>query len=169
MRTLLLALLLCCGFARAESYPAAIVTQDKTLLRAAPKGSAQRQAILWQGDTLEVRGERFDWLQVYDHRRERAGFVRATQVRRVSLAPGDASELLAVTRFLRDTTGAEALGMAYAAAYLKAAAPADIGSEAFDAFGTFADRLARRASARTAQLDDDVIAAHLEVAASLGA
>jgi len=166
-------LLACTSPTFAQAGPAAnstaIVTQDKTLLRAAPKGSAQRQAVLWQGDTLEVRGARFDWLQVYDHRRERAGWVRAVQVRRVSLAPDDSGELLAVTRFLRDTPGVEALGMAYAAAFLKAAAPADIGSEAFDAFGTFADRLARRASARTAQNDDDVIAAHLEVAASLGA
>ncbi|HET7844383.1 MAG TPA: hypothetical protein VFL14_09550 [Xanthomonadales bacterium] len=172
MRRLMLLVLLACGAARAVEAPThatAIVTQDKTLLRAAPKASAQRQAILWQGDTLEVRGERFDWLQVYDHRRERAGWVRAAAVRRVSLAPEDAGELLAVTRFLRDTPGAEALGMAYTAAFLKAAAPEAIGSEAFDAFGTFADRLARRASARTAQLDDDVIAAHLEVAASLGA
>lgn len=172
LAALLVVMLLCSATARAAqapAYPTAIVTQDKALLRAAPKGSAQRQAILWQGDTLEVRGERFDWLQVYDHRRERAGWVRAVQVRRVSLAPEDANELLAVTRFLRDTPGAEALGMAYAAAFLKAAAPEAIGSEAFDAFGTFADRLARRASARTAQSDDDLIAAHLEVAASLGA
>ena len=168
-RLLALLLLLSATASAETTYPTAIVTQDKTLLRAAPKGSAQRQAVLWQGDTLEVRGARFDWLQVYDHRRERAGFVRATQVRRVSLMPEDAGELLAVTRFLRDTPGAEALGMAYAAAFLKAAAPEAIGSEAFDAFGTFADRLARRASLRAAQPDDDVIAAHLEVAASLGA
>ena len=34
----------------------AIVTQDSAALRAAPRDSAQQQAVLWQGDTLEVRG-----------------------------------------------------------------------------------------------------------------
>ena len=52
----------------------AIVTQDQTALRAAPRDSAAQQAVLWQGDALEVRGRRLDYLQVYDHRRERAGF-----------------------------------------------------------------------------------------------
>ena len=60
----------------------AIVAQDQTALRAAPRDSAQQQTVLTQGDTLEVRGEKQDFLQVYDHRRERAGYVRASQVRR---------------------------------------------------------------------------------------
>ncbi len=155
--------------AAAVDRATAIVTQDQTALRAAPQDSAQRHALLWQGDTLEVRAERLDYLQVYDHRRERAGYVRASQVRRVSLAPEQAAELLAVARFLYDTPGAEALGLAYVAAYLKAAPAEVIGSEAFDAFGVFAERLARRASSRWATRDDRVIAAHLEVAAGLGA
>lgn len=146
----------------------AIVTQDQIALRAAPKESAQQQAVLWQGDTLEIRGQRQDYLQVYDYRRERGGFVRASQVRRISLQPEAAGELLAVVRFLRDTPGAEALGLAYVAAYLKAAPGQSIGSEAFFALGTMAERLARRASSRHAKADDAVIAAHLEVAASLG-
>ena len=45
----------------------AIVTQDNTALRAAPRDSAATQAVLWQGDALEVRGQRADYLQVYDH------------------------------------------------------------------------------------------------------
>lgn len=167
------ALLLCAGFASAaaaeEVSPAtAIVSQDQTALRAAPKESAPQQAVLWQGDTLEIRGAKFGYLQVYDHRRERGGYVRATQVRPISLAADDADALLAVVRFLRDTPGAEALGLAYAAAYLKAAPAQTIGSEAFAALGTMAERLARRASARRAKADDATIAAHLEVAASLG-
>lgn len=151
-----------------ESIASAIVVQDQIALRAAPKDSAPQQAVLWQGDVLEVRGERQDYLQVYDHRRERSGYVRAAQLRRVSLQAEAAPELLAVVRFLRDTPGAEALGMAYVASYLRAAPAAAIDSEAFAALGTFADRLARRASSRHAKADDAVIAAHLEVAASLG-
>jgi hypothetical protein len=172
MKRRLAALLLCAGIGTAmaeEAAPAAaIVSQDQIALRAAPKDSSPQQAVLWQGDTLEIRGERFGYLQVYDHRRERGGYVRATQVRRVSLAPEQAGELLAVMRFLRDTPGAEALGLAYAAAYLKAAPAPAIGSEAFAALGSMAERLAKRASSRRAKADEAVIAAHLEVAASLG-
>jgi len=154
--------------AGAASQVTAIVTQDQAPLRASARSSAQQQAVLWRGDSLEVRGKRMDYLQVYDHRRERAGFVRASQVRILPLRAEDAPDLLAVVRFLRDTPGAEALGIGYAAAYLKAA-PADaIGAEPFDAIGTMADRLARRASSNQSKVNDTVIAAHLEVAASYG-
>ncbi len=124
----------------------AIVTQDNASLRAAPSGGAAQHAQLAAGDLLEVRGERLDFLQVYDHRRERAGYVRATQVRAVSGNATEAPQLLAVVRFLRDTPGAEALGIAYVAAYLKAAPAQAIGAEPFDALGVMAERLARRAS-----------------------
>lgn len=146
----------------------AIVTQDSAALRAAPRESAQQQAVLWQGDTLEVRGERMDYLQVYDHRRERGGYIRASQVRTQSLEPKDAPDLMAVVRFLRDRPGAEALGISYTAAYLKAAPAEAIGPEAFDALGSMADRLAQRASAKQGKSDDAVLSAHLEVVASYG-
>ncbi len=143
----------------------AIVTQDATALRASASDSAAQQAQLWQGDLLEVRGRRGDHLQVWDHRRERAGYVRATQVRQVSLQSADAPQLLAVLRFLRDQPGAESLGMAYVAAYLKAVPASAITAEPFDALGTMAERLARRAQQRQAS---STIAAHLEVAAQYG-
>ena len=146
----------------------AIVTQDQASLRAAPRDSAAQQAVLWQGDALEVRGERFGYLQVYDHRRERAGYVLASQVRGSSLKPQEAPELLAVLRFVRDTPGAEALGIGYAAAYLKAAPAAAIDAEPFDALASMAERLARRASVRQGSKASDSVAAHLEVAASYG-
>jgi len=172
MKRHLAALLLCAGIGTAIAEDTvnatAIVAQDQVALRAAPKDSAQQQAVLWQGDTVEIRGERFGYLQVYDHRRERGGYVRATQLRRVSLAAEQAPELLAVVRFLRETPGAEALGLAYVAAYLKAAPAQAIDSEPFAALGSMAERLARRASSRHAKADDAVIAAHLEVAAGLG-
>lgn len=148
----------------------AIVTQDQAALRAAPRESAQQQAVLWQGDSLEVRGEKLGYLQVYDHRRERSGYIRAAQVRPLSLAAADAPELLAVVRFLRDTPGAEALGISYAAAYLKAAPAEAITAEPFDALGSMAERLARRASARQNKPNDhsSTLAAHLEVVGSYG-
>ena len=68
----------------------AIVVQDQSSLRAAPRDSAQQQTVLWQGEVLEVRGERMDYLQVWDHKRERGGFIRASEVRRVLLTEADA-------------------------------------------------------------------------------
>ncbi|HEY0589994.1 MAG TPA: hypothetical protein VGD52_27970 [Pseudoduganella sp.] len=152
----------------AATVALAIVAQDQLPLRAAPRESAQAQAVLWLGDALEVRGTRGDFLQVYDHRRERAGYVRATRVRQVDLQPAAAPELLAVLRFLRDTPGAEALGISYGAAYLKAAAPQAIDAEPFDAIGSMAERLAARASSKLAPQAETALAAHLEVVASYG-
>src|SRR5215510_10734048 len=80
----------------------AIIVKDQAALRAAPRDSARQQAVLWQGEAVEVRGERMDYLQVYDYRRERGGFVHVSQLRRLQLTPDDARELLAVARFLRD-------------------------------------------------------------------
>ncbi|OYT88831.1 MAG: hypothetical protein CFE43_20525 [Burkholderiales bacterium PBB3] len=126
----------------------AIVAQDHTALRAGPRDSTPIQAVLWQGDALEVRGQRLDYLQVYDHRRERAGYVRASQVRTMRLGADDAPELLSVLRFVRDLPGSEALGLAYSAAYLKAAPAGTNTAEAWDAMGQMAERLAARATSR---------------------
>jgi hypothetical protein len=154
--------------AHAGDSVTAIVVQDQVALRAAARDSAQQQAVLWQGDALEVRGQRLDFLQVYDHRRERAGFVRNSQVRVLSTQAEAAPDLLAVVRFLRETAGAESLGIAYAAAYLKAAPANSIGAEPFDALGTMAERLARRATSNKNKANDAQIAAHLEVVAGYG-
>lgn len=152
----------------------AIVTRDRTSLRAAPRVSAQQQALLWQGEVLEIRGERLDYLHVYDYKRERAGFVHASHVRRLRLTAEEAPDLLAVVRFLRDTPGAEAMGIGLAAAYIQAATPemlrGEPGIDALDAFGTFADRLARRASSGMAQSKtvEATLSAHLDVASRYG-
>jgi len=154
----------------------AIVVRDQTALRAAPHASAQQQALLWQGDVVEVRGERIDHLQVWDHARERGGFVDASRVRRTSLTADEAPELLALVRFVRDTSGSESLGIGLAAAALKAA-PVDtlrgsVGAELFDAIGTMADRLAQRASSGAATATpgraETALAAHLEAVARHG-
>lgn len=158
----------------ALTLTAAIVTTDQAVLRAAPRDSAQQQAQLWQGELLEVRGERLDYLQVWDHRRERGGFVRASQVRRSSLSATEAPELLPVLRFVRDTPGSEALGIGLAAAWIKAATPealrGEAGVEVLDALGTQADRLAHRASSGAAlsKPAQATVAGHLEVAARYG-
>ncbi len=146
----------------------AIVTQDQASLRAAPRDSAVQQAALWQGDTLEIRGQRMDYVQVYDHRRERAGYIHTSQVRMLSVKPADAPELLSVVRFLKNSAGSEAVGIGYTAAYLKAAPAEAIGAEAFDALGTMAERLARRASMKHAKAPSDTISAHMEVATFYG-
>jgi hypothetical protein len=152
----------------------AIVVSDQAALRSAPRDSAKPHALLWQGEALEVRGERLDYLQVYDHRLERGGFVSAKLVRRVPVDASGAAELLAVLRFLRDTPGSEALGIGYAAAYIQAA-PAQAlrsaeGAEALDALGTFADRLARRASssAVVSKAAQATLSGHYEVAMHYG-
>lgn len=166
--------------AAATSGLIAIVTQDQAAMRASPRDSAQQQVILWQGDSLEIRGERLDYLQVYDHRRERAGFIKASQVRIINTDADSAADKLAVVRFLRDTPGAEALGIAYTAAYLKAAPTTQITAEGYDALGTLAERLSRRSSNLRAQVahtgsaakpnkqSEASIAAHLEVASYYG-
>jgi len=146
----------------------AVVTQNQSILRAAPRESAPQQAVLWQGDALEVRGTKLDYLQVYDHRRERTGYVKATQVRELSIKAEDAPSLLAVVRFLRDSPGSEALGISYAALYLKAVPAESLTAEPFDAIGTMADRLASRATANRVKALEPTLNAHLEVVAQYG-
>ncbi|MGH8621544.1 MAG: hypothetical protein ACRET3_05330, partial [Burkholderiales bacterium] len=128
--------------AAAANLATAIITGDQVALRAAPLGSAQQQAVLWQGEMVEIRSERMDYLQVYEYRRERGGFVHVSQARRIELTEDAAPEMLSIVRFLRDTPGVEALGIGFAMAYVQAA-PAEVlrgetGSEALDALGTFA-------------------------------
>ncbi len=159
--------------ASVNTLGSAIVVQDQASLRAAPRDGAQQQASLWQGEVLEVRGERLDYLQVWDHKRERGGFIRASDVGRMALTEAEGPALLAVLRFMQDTPGAEALGIGLTAAYLQAA-PGQLlagveGAQAFDALGTFADRLARRASvAVPGKASGATLSAHLDVANAYG-
>lgn len=176
MRAFIAAFALMMAAALVEAAPpgTAVVIQDRVALRASPRDSAKQQAQLWQGETVEIRGERLDYLQVYDYGRERGGFVRANQVRRLTLAADEAPGLLALIRFVRDTPGSEALGIGLVAAFIQAA-PAEVvnseaGSEALDALGTLADRLARRASggAHSNKSADAALSAHFDVVARYG-
>ncbi|MFL6699862.1 MAG: hypothetical protein ACJ8GJ_22050 [Vitreoscilla sp.] len=153
----------------------ALVTQDAVPLRSGARSSGTPLALLTQGELLELRGERLDYLQVYDPSRERGGYVRANAVRALTLAPDEAPELLALVRFLRDRTGSESLGLGLSAAYLKAAPAGSIHAEVFDAMGAMAERLAWRANVSATNAanapvrpGEPSIAAQLEVAADLG-
>jgi hypothetical protein len=159
--------------ASAPSY--ALVTQDAVPLRSGARSGGTPLASLTQGELLELRGERLDYLQVYDLARERGGYVRANTVRTLTLAPDEAPELLALVRFLRDRSGSESLGLGLAAAYLKAAPAGSIDAEVFDAMGTMAERLAWRANVAASNAanapvrpGEPGIAAQLQVAADLG-
>jgi hypothetical protein len=154
----------------AAALSVAIVTEDQTALRAAPHDSAPRQTALWRGDWLEVRGARTGFLQVYDHRRERPGYVRPAQVRTYALDEQSAPELRAVIGFLRDTPGAEALGIGYVALYLKAAPAGTVDVSLLAALGVMAERLAERASAQRGEPGPAgaALGAHLEVAEGYG-
>lgn len=156
------------GASEPPVHPLAIVTGDGVVLRAQASESAARHGLLWQGESLEVRSSTLDYLQVYDHRIERGGFVRASQVHIVATGADDAPGLLAVVRFLRDMRGSEALGIAYTAAYLKAAPAGSIGAESFDALGTMARRLARRASDNRSAAQEEALSGELEVVADYG-
>ena len=64
----------------------AIVVQDHTALRSAAQSGATQLTTLSQGDVLEIRGERAGYLQVYNYRRERGGYLRADAVRPLGLS-----------------------------------------------------------------------------------
>jgi len=144
----------------------AIVVQDHAALRAAPSSGATELATLWQGDVLEVRGERPGYLKVYDYRRERGGYLKSEAARSIGLTEAEAPALLAVLRFLRDSPGAEALGVSYGAAYLKAVPTPSLTAEPFDAIALMAERLADEASGRGYRLTE--VAAHMEVMEQFG-
>ena len=144
----------------------AIVVQDHTALRAAPRSGATELTALWQGDVLEIRGQHAGYLKVYDYRRERGGYLRSEGVREVGLTEADAPALLAVLRFLRESRGFEALGISYGAAYLKAVSAPALTAEPFDAIAGMAERLADEASGAGPRRAD--VAAHLEVVAQFG-
>jgi hypothetical protein len=144
----------------------AIVVQDHTMLRAAPRSTGTVLVSLSQGDTLEVRGERAGYLKVYDYRRERGGYLRQDTVRELDLSEASAPELLAVLRFLRDTPGSEALGISYGAAYLKAVPARSLTAEAFDAIARMAERLGDAASSDSGRAGGAAV--HLETVQQFG-
>ncbi|MBI4815794.1 MAG: hypothetical protein HY791_06040 [Deltaproteobacteria bacterium] len=145
----------------------AIVAEDQTVLRAAPEESAPRPAILWKGDWVEVRGRVHGYLSVYDHRHERAGYVAPERVREYELDESTADRIWPVVEFLKDSKGDESLGIGMIALFLRVAPTKRIDAGVFERLGSFAERLARRASGSAPGETGD-LARHLEVAASYG-
>ena len=149
----------------------ALVLQDSTPLRAAPKDSAPLLTPLWRGEALEVRGVKGDWLQVWDHGRERGGFVRAPAL--LAIPEGEAAlpELLAQLRLVRQQPGSEALGLGLAATLIERADPDWLagpeGAEMLDALVQLQDRLAERVNNAGPQQQTSS-AAHAEVAKRYG-
>jgi hypothetical protein len=121
----------------------ALVADDGTQLRAAPRASSAIQARLSRGDWLEVRGETPGWLKVYDRRRERPGYVRPAEVRVHGDGAEEAPALRAVIAFLRDAPSYEPLGIAYVALWQRTGSR-EGAAEVEDALGAMADRLAER-------------------------
>ena len=146
----------------------ALVVQGETPLRATAHDGAPKQTILTPGDWLEVRGQQQGFLQVYDHRHERPGYVRPGMVRSYVLDEQTAPRLGPIVDYLKDSPGSESLGIGYVALYLRTAPPQAVGPEAFDALGTMAARLGERASARVAKAGDASLPRELEVAESYG-
>jgi hypothetical protein len=144
----------------------AIVVQDHTALRSAAQSGATELTTLSQGDVLEIRGERAGYLQAYNYRRERGGYLRGDAVRPLGLSERDAPELLAVLRFLSESRGAEALGISYGAAYIKAVPAAALTAEPLLTIARMAERLADSASGSVNPAVD--VGAHLDVAAQSG-
>lgn len=134
-----------------EMQSLALVMQPNVSLRSAPKDSARELAVLWQGEWVEVRDERMDYLEVYDHKRERVGFVKVTHLRQSKFHESETKEFLTLVRYLRDNNGSNSLGISLASAYLRAASNVEMnspeGAEILHAIGVFADRIADAASA----------------------
>jgi hypothetical protein len=150
--------------ALAVAVIAAVVTGDHVALRAAPERTAAQQAALWKGDWLEVRGERRGWLEVYDHRHDRPGWIARHNARVIKLDEAAAPALRAVVDFLRDAPGSESLGIAYAALYMKVAPRGGIDADLLVSLGTLSQRLADHASHAT----DPATSEQIEVAQSWG-
>jgi hypothetical protein len=144
-----------------------IVIHDHAPLRSSPKESGAQHAVLSQGDMIEIRSVRLDYFGVYDYRRERAGFVKASLVRQTQNTSESAGELLATLRHLRDTPGSDALGIALFATYAKSAPVKALDAEAFDMLGTFAERIAQRVN-RASKTDEALSMRQLETATFYG-
>lgn len=139
----------------APSRQAMLVLQDGATLRIAPKEGSPEQARLIRGEALELRGERLDWLQVWDYRRERGGFVRRSQLLPL---PSDQPTLRAQLQLALPQEGQEGLALALASAFVQAAPAAELssaaGAEVLDAIGQLGQRIAASSGARRAGLLD---------------
>lgn len=157
-----------------KAQPIGLVMQPTVSLKSAPKDSARELAVLWQGEWVEVRDKRMDYLEVYDHKRERVGFVKVTHLRQSKFHESETKEFLTLVRYLRDNHGSNSLGISLASAYLKAASVVEMnaaeGAEVLHAIGLFADRIAERVSSNSqmSKSASSYLSQQLEVATQYG-
>jgi len=156
----------------ADERPATgLVVIDQAALRAAPRDAAPLLVPLTRGEAVQLRGERGDWLQVWDAHRERGGFVRAAQVMPLPAAEQAVPELAAQLRLMRQQPGSESLGIGIAAALIERAGPQWLasaqGAEMLDTLVMLLDRLTQRAQTAS-KAQQAPVAAQAEVAARYG-
>lgn len=126
----------------------ALVIPEQLGLRAAPRDGAPVLTPLIRGEALEVRGQQGDWLQVWDHGRERGGYVRSGALLALERDP---AALLVQLRLARQQIGAEGLGLGLAAALIERAEVDWLrgaqGAELLEHLILLQERLAARANA----------------------
>lgn len=151
----------------AATASTALVVPEQLPLRASPRDTAPVLTPLIRGEALEVRGQQGDWLQVWDHGRERGGFVRSGALLAVEREP---AALLVQLRLARQQIGSEGLGLGLAAALIERA---DVdwlrgpqGAEMLEHLIALQERLATRVNA--AQAGSNGAALQAQVAARYG-
>ena len=131
----------------------AIIIQDQSPMLSAPKDDARQQAFLWSGELVEVRGAKKNYLQIYDYKRERPGYIAIDKVKTINFSEQEAPELLSALHYVSKQQGSESLTVGLAAAWLQSA-PAKLansqqGAEVFNLLGLKAQQLADNASKNT--------------------
>ncbi|MBH9552022.1 hypothetical protein [Inhella gelatinilytica] len=157
----------------AAPLPTALVVQDATALRAAPREAAPLHAQLARGAALELRGAQGDWWQVWDHAAERGGFVRAATLLPLPNGAAALEGLRAQLQLVRQQPGAEGLGLGLAAALIERAdgdwLASSAGAEVLDTLGELQARLAERANRPAGTpAQQSQLAAQLELARRYG-
>lgn len=135
------------------SMNTAIIIQDQVPMLSAPRDDARQQDFLWSGELVEIRGAKKNYLQVYDYKRERPGYIAIDKVKTINLNEQEAPELLSALRYVSKQQGSESLTIGLAAAWLQAT-PAKLinseqGAEVFNLLGLKAQQLADNASKNT--------------------
>lgn len=134
----------------AVTMNAAIVVQDQSPMLSAPKDSARQQAILWSGELVEIRGEKLNYLQIYDYKRERPGYILKSKVKILNLNEQEAPQILAALRYVQNQDNSESMSIGLAAAWLQSATVQSVnsveGAEVFNTLGLKAEQLADKAS-----------------------
>ena len=144
----------------------AIVVQDHTRCARAPRSGATELTTLWQGDVLEVRGERAGYLQVYNYRRERGGYFRSEAVRPVGLSAARCARAARGAALPARQPGLRGARDQLRRRLSQGSARKRATAEPFEAIARMAERLADEASGERSLIAE--VGAHLEVVGQFG-